>query len=92
MFSLAAITLIVNVLTSALKWMQAKLGGSAVHAVVFVLALVGALYLQYHTMYPTFTHYIETTGVVFSAAVALYEVLLSKIPFFQGPTTSVFPG
>lgn len=89
MLTTAAVAFLVSLGTTTLKWVDSRLGGHAVHAVVFVLALVGAVYLQYHSLFPTWDGYLKNVLVLFSGAVALYQVLLSNFGFFQGPDKPV---
>ena len=82
MFTASAVVLVINVLTALLKkFVMPRFGRTGVQVVVFGLALVAAIYMNYGADYQV---YVAEAALVFSVAVALYEVLLSRLPFFKG--------
>lgn len=86
MFTAAALTLIVNVATSLLKWSYDRVGKVGSQIIVFVFALVAALFWTYQAQVPGLVEYAKATIGIFCLAVAFYEVILSRIAFFKGPT------
>lgn len=82
----AALTFVVNLATAVFKWMFGKIGQTGTQAVVFVLALVAALFVHFDFFTPGIKEWIITGGAIFSVAVTFYEVVLSKFDFFKGPT------
>jgi len=77
-----AIILLVNIVTSLLKkFVLPKYGKTGVHVLLFVLAIIGAVYISYGS---SIQIYVSNSVAVFSLAVALYEVLLSRFAFFKG--------
>ena len=81
----AAITFLINVFTSLVKdWIYPKFGAFGVQIFVFILAIVGSLYVLYEGFYPGFKKTIEAAALIFSTAITFYEVLLKYIPWFKG--------
>ena len=81
LISAAAIVFAINVLTSFLKkYVYPKFGRLGVQVVVFLLAIVGAWYMQYGASLEV---YVAQAFVLFTAAVALYEVILKRVDFFR---------
>lgn len=90
MLTAISVVFAVNVLTSFLKkFVFKKLGSGGVQITVFVLALIGALYMTYAGQFPTIKVWIESALGIFSFAVALYEVILNRIPAFRGKPRSL---
>ena len=85
MITAVALTFVVNVATAVFKWLFVKVGRVGTQAIVFVLACVAALFIHFDFFTADIKTYLMTAGAVFSAAVALYEVVLSRFAFFQGP-------
>lgn len=82
MFSAASLVIIVNVATALLKkFVMPKYGRVGVQVLVFALALAGAIYMNYGAAYKV---YVTDAAIVFSLAVALYEIILSRLSFFKG--------
>lgn len=78
----ASVVLLVNVLATVLKkYVAPKFGRTGVQVTVFVLALIGAIYMNYGADYKV---YLAEAALVFSLAVTLYEVILNRLPFFKG--------
>lgn len=87
MLTAAAVIFAVNILTSFIKrWVKPNWGNVGVQVVVFVLAVLGALYATYKGQFPELRVWAEATLGVFSLSVAFYEVILSHIPLFKGDT------
>ncbi len=85
MISAAALVFAVNVFSSVLKrWVKPAFGVVGVHVTVFILALIGALYVTYQGVFPDIATWVGTALAVFTLAVAFYEVILSHIPIFKG--------
>lgn len=80
-----ALTFLINIVTAVLKWVTGKIGRTGTQIVVFVLALAAAAFVRFGSYIPNLETYIATAVALFSAAVAFYEVVLTYIPFFQGP-------
>lgn len=85
MLTAAALTFAVNVATAVLKWLTGRIGKLGTQIVVFALALVAALFWTYQEQVPGLAAVIAAAIGIFSMAVAFYEVVLSRIPFFKGP-------
>jgi len=82
----AALVFGINILTSVIKrWIYPTFGQFGTQVVAFILAAVGSLYFLYGGQYPGLTHLVAVAGVIFSTAVAFYEVILQHIPAFRGP-------
>lgn len=82
--SVAALAFAINVLTSLVKnFVAPRFGTLGVQVFAFVLALIGALYFTYQGQFPALHTYLIAAGVVFSTAVAFYEVILSRIGWFS---------
>lgn len=81
--SAGALVLAINVLTSVVKRWIAPLGTLAVHIFAFALATVGALYFLYGGQYPGIVHLAQTGALIFSTAVAFYEVVLQHVSIFK---------
>lgn len=93
LISVAALALVINVVTALLKnFIYPKFGRVGVQVVVFILAAIGALYVMYGGQYPGLITFVTAAGAVFSTAVAFYEVLWNRIGWFSNgafpaPTT-----
>lgn len=78
----AGIVVAVNVLTALVKkYVYPKYGRTGVQVVVFVLAVIGAVYMRYGASVEA---YATAAIAIFTTAIALYEVLWSRIAFFKG--------
>jgi len=76
-----AVILLVNVVTSLLKkYVVPKWGRNGVHIILFTLATISAVYMNYGD---SIQIYVANAIAIFSLAVALYEVLLSRFAFFK---------
>lgn len=81
--------LIVNILGSFLKrYVEPRWGVKGIHAVVLVLSIIAATVMQYIILdgvLPDFRtlegvqSFIALSGTVFTAAIAVYEVILKRI-------------
>lgn len=90
MLTTASIVFAVNVLSSILKRVVApKWGTFGTQVVVFVLALIGALYFTLQGSFPGIVDWVKQGLQIFALAVTLYEVILSRIPLFKGSSASV---
>lgn len=87
MLTAAALSFLVNVATSLLQWVMGKFGRVATQVVVFVLALVAALFVHFDFFTPGIKAYFLTAVAIFVVAVTFYEVVLQYFPFFKGPST-----
>lgn len=87
--SSTAIIFSVNVLTSVLKrWVYPKWGKTGVQVVVFCLALIGAVYPSLSVQFPSLQLFISNAIVIFTIAIASYEVIWSRISWFKGKKVS----
>lgn len=90
MLTASAIVFAVNILTSFLKKVVfPKFGNFGVQVIVFVLALIGALYMLYNGHFPALATWVGEALKVFAAAVAFYEVILKNIPLFSKPEAQI---
>jgi len=85
MLTVAAIAFIVNLGGAVFNWIFQKAGRVATQVFIFALALVAALYATYASDYPSIQQAVQTAIVIFSLAVAFYEVILKYFPAFSGP-------
>lgn len=85
MITAAALAFLVNVGGAVFNWIFQKAGRLTTQIVIFALALCAALYFQYGSLYPTLKETVQTAIVIFSLAVAFYEVILRYFPAFSGP-------
>lgn len=84
-----AIVFLVNILTSAFKkWIYPRFGKLGVQITIFIFAVIGAFYYTYADAIPGLLHLVETACALFSLAVALYEVILSRFDFFKVPSAN----
>lgn len=89
MLTAAALAFAINIGGGIFNWIFQKAGRLATQATIFVLALLAAVYWQYHGLVPGLADVITGAIVLFSMAVAFYEVLLGYFPAFAGPTDKV---
>ena len=81
----AGIILLVNIVTSFFKrWVYPKWGKLGVQAVVFVFALIGAVYYMYLKDLHGVAEFVGNATAMFCMAVALYEVILQRFSLFKG--------
>lgn len=86
----AAIALLINVVSSGLKdFVYPRFGKMGVQATVFVAALIGATYFLYKDFVPGLEGYIVAALTLFSTAVTIYEILLSRLTVFKVKTEAV---
>ena len=85
MLTAAALAFIINVATAVFNWVFQKVGRVGTQVFIFVLALGAAAYSQYGSQFPTFQNDLTAAIVLFSLAVAFYEVILKYFPAFSGP-------
>lgn len=79
-----AIIFLVNVFSSFLKrWIYPKYGATGIQVTVFVLALIGSIYLSFRDSISGLREVVEGALVIFSIAVSFYEVILSKLTWFR---------
>lgn len=82
--TVGALAFVVNVVTSLVKnFIQPKFGTLGVQFFAFVIALIGSLYFLYGGKFPELQTLVVAGGLVFSTAVAFYEVILSRIGWFS---------
>lgn len=85
-----ALALLVNALTSVFKlFIYPKFGKIGVQVVSFAIALVLAWLFIYGRQIESVWNLIVAAGALFSAAVAIYEVLLQRIDLFKVNTYDV---
>lgn len=85
-----AVVFAVNVVGSLFKkWVAPRWGKFGVQVLVFVGALLGALYLTYESALPGVKEVVTEGVKVFALAVAFYEVILSKFPAFKREDSGV---
>ena len=76
-----AIVFIINIFTSLLKrYVYPKYGKLGVQVLVFILAFIAAIYFKYGYGVRV---YVTEALILFSSAVAIYEVILSRISVFK---------
>jgi len=79
-----AIVFLVNAVTSFLKgYIYPRFGKAGVHVLIFISALVGALYVTYGNQYMSLQQIVAEAIGLFALAVAFYEVLLQYFPMFK---------
>jgi len=89
MISSVGIALLINVLTSIFKrFVYPKFGRIGVQIVVFILALIGAVYITYGQQIAELKTIVTSAITLFTTAVVFYEVILQYIPTFKQETTS----
>ena len=85
----AAIVLLINVFSSLLKkFIYPRFGKLGVQVSVFVFALLGAFYVTSLANIEGVKVVVEYAIALFCLAVALYEVILSKLPIFKVPSAN----
>lgn len=89
MLTAAALVFLINVGTAVFNWLFQRVGRFGTQVFIFALALIAALYWQYGTQFPSLQGYVQAAIVLFSLAVAFYEVLLRYFPAFSGPQEPV---
>ncbi len=82
MLTAAGLAFLVNVGGAAFNWLFARVGRIGTQVAIFILALAAAIYWQYGAAY---SYIAQAAIVLFSMAVAFYEVLLRYFPAFSGP-------
>lgn len=86
--SLFAITFVVNLATTFFKKVVfPRFGRTGVQVILFICALIGAVYYQYLQHVPSIKEIVAGAIAIFSMAIALYEVILSRFSFFQSSDT-----
>lgn len=85
MLTAAALAFLVNVGGAAFNWLFQRVGRVGTQVAIFILALATAGYYQYSVNFPDLVSVVQTAIVLFSMAVAFYEVILSYFPLFSGP-------
>ena len=85
MLTVSALAFLINVGTAVFNWVFQKVGRVGTQVFIFALALAGAAYAQYGSAFPTFQNELAAAVILFSLAVAFYEVLLRYFPLFSGP-------
>jgi len=88
MLTTAGLAFLINIGTAVFNWLFQKVGRVGTQVFIFVLALIGAAYAQYGSAFPSFQNDLAAAVILFSLAVAFYEVLLRYFPAFSGPTVS----
>jgi hypothetical protein len=85
MLTAAALAFLVNIGGAVFNWVFKKVGRIGTQVVIFALALLAAAYYQYSVDYPDVVATVQSAVVLFSIAVAFYEVVLNRFPIFSGP-------
>jgi hypothetical protein len=88
MLTAAALAFAVNLGGAIFNWIFQKVGRVGTQIVLFVLATAAALWYTYGSQFPGLGQLLQMALVIFSLAVAFYEVLLKYFPMFSGPTTT----
>lgn len=79
-----ALVFLTNVLTSIIKnYVIPKLGKAGTQIALFMVSFGVAGYMTYEYKIPGLKDFVWNTASLFSLAVAVYEVLLSRLPFFR---------
>lgn len=86
-----ALTFAVNIGGAVFNWIYNKAGRTTTQIVIFVLALIAALVYQYQAQIPGLWGWLQTGALIFSGAVAIYEVILTYFPTFAGPGNTSTP-
>lgn len=90
MITAAAIIFSVNILTSIIKrFISPKYGTTGAQVVVFILAVIGALYVTLQVQWPGIAVFGQVVLGIFTLSVSFYEVILQHIPAFKGPEAVV---
>lgn len=80
-----ALIFLINAVSSLLKkWVYPKFGKIGVQVVVFIAAVIGALYYTYGKG-TQIEEIVAITIALFSSSVAIYEVILSNLKVFKIP-------
>lgn len=85
MLTAAALAFVINIGGAVFNWIFQKVGRIGTQVFIFALALIGAVYWQYGQTMPGLSDIIQAAVVLFSMAVAFYEVILKYFPTFSGP-------
>lgn len=85
MLTATALAFMVNIAGAAFNWLYQKSGRVTTQVVIFMLALIAAVYYQYLAHIPGIQEAVQMAIILFSMAVAFYEVILRYFPFFSGP-------
>ena len=78
MFTTISVFLI-SILTQLSKKLVEKYGRSAVHALIFIVALLVVAGNSLVSGNPQYLEILKQAGVILAGAIALYEVLLKKV-------------
>ena len=78
------IAFVINILTSLVKnYVKPKFGDSGVQALVFILAVVGVFGWDYISKVPEWKTIVLGGLQTLAYAIAMYEIILKKIGFFE---------
>lgn len=81
----AVIVLGVAVLTSLIKrFVLPRWGDTGIHIIAFLVSLAGVSIYSLTKVFPPFQVLVEQALNVLIVTVAVYEILLKKLPFFKG--------
>lgn len=86
MLTAAALAFAVNIGGAVFNWIFQKAGRVTTQVVIFTLAVIAAIATEYGSAIPHFQDVLTGAIVLFSMAVAFYEVILGYFPLFAGPT------
>lgn len=86
MLTATALAFAVNIGGAVFNWVFQRVGRVWTQVAIFALAVLAAIYYQYSTDFPGIVNLVQVSVVIFSMAVAFYEVLLKQIAsVFSGP-------
>ena len=85
LLTVGALAFATNILTSLVKrWVYPTYGAFGLQVIAFALALIGAFVFLYGNQFPGLMDLLVAGGIIFSTAVAFYEVVLQRIDVFKG--------
>lgn len=89
MLTTAAVTFVINIVTSIFKgYISPRFGKVGVHVVLFAAALIGAAYLTYGQSFAPLQQIVEAACALFVLAISFYEILLGYFPVFKNDVSN----
>jgi hypothetical protein len=85
MLTVTALAFLTTVVGGVLNWVYKTAGRLTTQVILFVAALIFALWETYGSNFPNIGTWLGQAVVIFSMAVAAYEVILHYFPAFSGP-------